>query len=445
MTELLRQKANESALNGLHYQAEKYLRQLIALHPSAPEHWLALASSHFSRGCFKDAIDDLIRFQKLGGVSQHTNFLFAKCHNALGDFLKANEFYRRALSDDASSKVQWEVGLQNLLFGRHGEGWSQYQARLKVHSLDYLHIYPFQFAPWSGFELNQTILIHGEQGLGDELMFSQFFNELIEKAKEFNAKLYVATNSVLFELLQESYPEIEFLLHDRGDLDVQNWGLGYVPDWFAQLPKHTQHAPIGSLPYLLKTEGVANKKGISPNAWQVQYFEGLLHQKIQASGWANPNGLKVGVAWCANNRTTFGLAKSIPLQTFENLSRIDGITLIGLQNAEYGSQAQDFPNVRMIDLHSELHGFNKTAGLIANLDLVISIDTSYAHLAAAMNKPTWVLLKKNHDWRFGLKDQESYFYSQMDLFRQESLGDWSVPLQAIESKARQLIKELALL
>ena len=101
------------------------------------------------------------------------------------------------------------------------------------------------------------------------------------------------------------------------------------------------------------------------------------------------------------------------------------------------------PRVRITDLQNEQKDFADTAAIVANLDLVISIDTSVAHLAGAMGKPLWVILSRSSDWRWLLEREDSPWYPTARLFRQSTLGDWQDVVARVEGELRALVARAA--
>jgi hypothetical protein len=134
--------------------------------------------------------------------------------------------------------------------------------------------------------------------------------------------------------------------------------------------------------------------------------------------------------------------RSILLEQLAPLTKLEGATFYSLQMGipadplkRWGSQ------VRVIDLEDEQKDFADTAAIVANLDLVISIDTSVAHLAGAMGKPVWILLCKSADWRWMLEREDSPWYPTARLFRQSTMGDWQAVAIAIEHELRKLVTQ----
>ena len=144
---------------------------------------------------------------------------------------------------------------------------------------------------------------------------------------------------------------------------------------------------------------------------------------------------KIGLAWAGNPRHTNDHNRSIPLASFAPLAAIQSAAFISLQKDNSGGIPPP-PGLELIDYTAELSDYADTAALIANLDLVISADTSVAHLAGAMGKPVWTLLPFHPDLRWLLDRADSPWYPTMRLFRQPRPHDWQTPIRAVADAIR---------
>jgi hypothetical protein len=134
--------------------------------------------------------------------------------------------------------------------------------------------------------------------------------------------------------------------------------------------------------------------------------------------------------------------RSLPLARLAPLSQVPGVRLISLQTGPAAREVHDLPKGFEVSAWTEeLEDFADTAALMANLDLIVTIDTAAAHLAGALAKPVWVMLRHPPDWRWMLHREDSPWYPTMRLFRQERRGDWTAPIgriaQALHALAGQ--------
>jgi ADP-heptose:LPS heptosyltransferase len=136
--------------------------------------------------------------------------------------------------------------------------------------------------------------------------------------------------------------------------------------------------------------------------------------------------LKIGLVWAGNPSQVNNQYRSAALSQLIPLANAGNITFYSLQKGPAASEAENPPQgMRLIDLSKEIDDFADTAALISLMDMVISVDTSVAHLAGAMAKPVWVLLSTKTDWRWLLDREDSPWYPTIRLFRQRHLGDWT--------------------
>jgi hypothetical protein len=152
-------------------------------------------------------------------------------------------------------------------------------------------------------------------------------------------------------------------------------------------------------------------------------------QRIAA---AAPRARKVGVVWTGDPANLGNRERSVTLEQLSALARVPGVSFFSLQKGGESARPGRIPEgMHFVDLTEGIRDFSDTAALLAQLDLLISIDTSVAHLAGAMDRPTWVLLPFSADWRYHVGRSDNPWYPRMRLFRQQAEGDWSVPLREL--------------
>jgi tetratricopeptide (TPR) repeat protein len=301
-----------------------------------------------------------------------------------------------------------------LLTGDWQRGWPESEWRWKTKGVASRC---FAQPLWDGALLSgKTILMHAEQGLGDTIQFVRY----AAIAERLGGTVVVECHKPLMPLL-ESCPGIDHLV-----------GQGN------ELPAFDVHAPLMSLPGILKTS-VATVPASIP--YLVAKPTLLEHWRKRLS---ELDGFKIGISWQGNPKHHRDRFRSIPLACFAPVAQIPGIRLISLQK---GAGSEQLVAVRdrfpVTDLASELDEqsgpFMDTAAVMKNLDLVITSDTATAHLAGALGVPVWVALSFAPDWRWLLDCTDCPWYPTMRLFRQKVLGDWSavfagmateLPLQA---------------
>jgi Flp pilus assembly protein TadD len=320
---------------------------------------------------------------------------------AAGRFDEATTVSRQALAKLPQSPLaHWNFGLMLLRHGDLENGLPEYEWRWQARELR-LKTRNFVQPRWDGSDLaGRRILLHAEQGFGDTIQFIRY----VPMVRARGGKIIVAAQPELTPLLQcvEGVEQWIPTANGFGDFDV--------------------HCPLASLPGVMKT--TAATIPAMPGYLQVNEELRLAWQEQVA---AEP-GLKVGIAWAGGPSHPHDRERSMRLAQLRPLAEVPGVTVISLQKGAASKQSVE--GIKVIDWTEEIEDFADTAALIANLDLVISVDTAVAHLAGAMGKPVWVLLAMVPDWRWMLDRQDSPWYPTMRLWRQKRWNDWQAPVAA---------------
>jgi tetratricopeptide (TPR) repeat protein len=269
---------------------------------------------------------------------------------------------------------------------------------------------------WLGKEdlRGKSILVFSEQGFGDTLQFCRYIEMLLSRGAD-----------VVFRVP----PQLKALLGClRGARIV---GADETP------PQTDFHCALLSLPYAFATD-----LGTIPD--RVPYLKAppeLVEQWRKRLAYVGRQ-FKVGIAWHGMHRKPFGEPeRSVPLHNFHQLARVPGVRLISLQKGDGVEELLDVPgDVRVETLGEEFDSgpdaFLDTAAVMMHLDLVVTVDTSLAHLAGSLARPTWIALKHLADWRWLLDRSDSPWYPSVRLFRQRSLGDWNGVFESIADALR---------
>ena len=316
------------------------------------------------------------------------------------DLPQAEKYFRAALAarpDHASS--HWNLGLLLLTQGDYERGLPLYEWRRKVPGLGASGRLPG--IEWDGCDLaGRRILVHAEQGFGDCLQCARYIPLLAQRG----AKIVLAIPAELTRLLK-CLPNVEHLMTLNDSL-----------------PAFDLHCPIMSLPSLFKTT-------LSTIPRTIPYLKADPELKTRWQSRLPRDGrLKVGIAWLGRKKPD--PHRTIPPAELSVLSKLEGIWFCSLQKPP----SEPPPGLPLTDFGSEIADFADTAALMENLDLIMSIDTSVAHLAGALGRPTWVLLKDVPDWRWLLDRPDSPWYPTMRLFRQPAPGDWKTPIAQIANE-----------
>ena len=327
--------------------------------------------------------------------------------HALGDVDQAIEAQRTALSlDPDSADAHWNLALSLLAAGDYRNGWREYQWRLGGER------FPTAAAGkpmWDGAPLaGRTLLLRSEQGFGDTLQFYRYAALLAREG---------------VRVLLECRPELLPLL-SRQKHGIRCFAAGEEP------PPFDTFAYLMSLPFLLGCT-------LSNLPARVPYLEPdpalSAHWEKALKGSAS---CRVGLAWAGSAGYSNDRSRSLPLHLLKPLAGIPGVRLYSLQIG--GAAALDAePWGRGVhDLSAALSDFAVTAAVIANLDLVVSVDTAVAHLAGALGKPVYLMLASPAEWRWLRERADSPWYPTMRLYRQERGGEWGEVIDAVVRDVR---------
>ena len=300
-----------------------------------------------------------------------------------------------------------------LVKGCYTLGWQLYEARWLATCKEYFR--NFKQLLWlNDFDISDKhILIHAEQGLGDVLNFFRYVDLVKSKAGK---------------VTLEVHAPLQRLLKNNTDVTVIANGTP-LPDFDVQ-------CPIMSLPLAFKTtvDTIPSiKKLISANAESISAWA----IKIAQLTAENPNALKIGFVATGNPKHVGDTARSISLQ--QMLDYLPSKQHLFCLQKEFRSRDKAIIDARadIFNLSAELKDFMDTAAVIENLDLVITVDTSVAHLAASMGKPTWILLPFSPDFRWLLDRNDSPWYLSAKLYRQTTLNNWDDVFARINADLQQ--------
>ena len=419
--------------------------------PNSAETYVELGLLHFSMGNLSDAIESLQNALEIDskyydawnnlGVIQKENGDFEKSLYSYGqaievDSYNPNAFANRGvlkhmlgLFDDALSDLNqaiqlapntasYHLSLGQLLLtlGEYEQGWQEFEQRWQYLSDNQVNVSRYKNFPlWTGREslIGKRILLYAEQGLGDTLQFCRYINLVALLGGE-----------VIFEC---EAPLVELFRNLDGPrhLIVQ----GAPGNQKEALPEFDFQCPLMSLPRVFRTtlDSIPNAVPYifaSPNKvrdWEIRL--GAKHRPRVGLVWSG--GLRPGQPelWSVNKR------RNIALSTLATLRDVP-VDFVSLQKGDFAEAEltelvnSNWDGPSLINHVAQLQDFSDTAALIANLDLVISVDTSTAHLSAALGKPTWILNRFDTCWRWLINREDSPWYPSVRLYRQSELNLW---------------------
>lgn len=407
-------RANRGAALAQLERYEEALAEFDAVLAIAPQNAMALynrANALASLGRYADSLAVFDRLLAL--VPQHVVAWNNRGNtlSALKRHIDAVTSFARAIAlQPEYADAHFNQALALLATGDYRRGFAAYEWRWKRTGMPqarrnygrplWLGEYPLA---------RKTVLVHAEQGLGDTIQFARYIPQLARAD---------AT------IVLEAPPELKSLLSRLA-------GVTRVVARGEALPACDVHCPLGSLPLACKTE-LASVPAEIPYLAADENRIAQWRPRLEAH--KRP---RVALVWAGNVSHANDRNRSLALSKLKPLLENSAVQFVSLQRELRDSDATELKNApNVLHLGATLTDLDDTAAIVALCDLVISVDTSVAHLAAAMGRPTWVLLPFSPDWRWTLAGEQSPWYPAARLFRQPQLGDW-------ESVIARLRTELA--
>ncbi len=389
------------------------LSRALVLRPHAPEFHSNLGLLHQARGdfdlaiqCYRDALS--------------LDPAYAPAHNNLGLALQEQQDVRAAidafraavLHQPEFAEAHWNLSLALLLAGEFAEGFAEQEWRIAVEKHRAWWARRRQFPMWTGEPVaGKRVLILAEQGMGDMIQFVRYAQPLAARGA-----------TVLLEA-----PE------DLADLLRSAPGVAGIVPRDGPYPPCDFQVPVMSLPLPFATTVATSP---SPRAY-------LRADETRRARWSGLLGVRdrprAGIAWAGNPEHSRDRFRSMPLSAFEPLLAMNAIEWISLQKGGPAAEVAMLPpGCQLRDLTAESRNFADLAALTAELDVVLTVDTSIVHLAGALGVPTLLLLDTGHDWRWLQERTDSIWYPGVRVLRQPVRGDWTsvIAMAAAELRRR---------
>ena len=395
-------------------------RRLLALEPDHAEAHAGLGNALHARGMIDDAIAAFRRALVLKPDLAEAQFNLANTLQDAGRIAEALGHFARAVEIKPDYvEAHWNRSLALLATGDLETGWPEYEWRWQ-RSYSQPMLRRFAQPQWRGEPLDgRRILLHAEQGLGDTLQFCRY------------ARL-VAARRPAGLVLEVPPPLVGVLTDSFADLDIEIVPMASDFPGSEGLPRFDVHCPLMSLPLVFGTR-LDTIPGDLPYL-RVDRDKTLRWQGL-VGGAPRP---RVGLVWAGGIRANHAEAvatdrrRSVPLAQLAPLGTVPGVTWYSLQKGAPAAQAKEPPaGLAPIDLMDAVETFADTAALAAQLDLVISVDTSVAHLVAGLGKPVWLLSRFDGCWRWLLDRDDSPWYPTVRLYRQTVPGDWTPTIERL--------------
>ncbi|WP_242012676.1 tetratricopeptide repeat protein [Acetobacter lambici] len=396
--------------------AKSLLAHAVRIKPDMPDAWSNFANVLFETQDYNGAIEAYKKCLTL--QPQHSLALsnLGVVLDCQGRHAVALNFHKAALQiepDNGQSRTNYALSL--LAGGDYVEGFKAYEWRWNSNIIGKHNL---QGPVWDGKPfLGKTLLVHTEDGFGDMLHFVRF----VPYAAKRGGKIIVKVRKELLTLLQRSFPEQLFITVDE------------------VAPPHDLECSVGSLPYLLGTtlDTIPLANGyLVPDPDKVAIWKSRLDKDLFFMS-AAPT-LRIGLVWAGSPHREVRYVefvdqrRSINLHSMAPLAKVPNILFYSLQVGEKGIQAKTPPaGMKLVNHTNLLHDFDDTAALIANLDMVISVDTSVVHLAAALGKPVWMLSRFDQCWRWLSGRTDTPWYNHLRIYQQSEPLDWDAPINKV--------------
>mgnify|MGYP006276015421 CR=1 FL=1 len=339
-----------------------------------------------------------------------------------GQIDKALNLYRKVVElRPEHAEARYSISNIELLKGDLKSGFKNYDWRMQMSEWQQKYpLFIFQKPMWQGEPFKgKTLLVHDEQGFGDAVMFIRY----LPLIKELGGQTVLVTRKPLMNLVK-NIPGIDRIVERSFDP--------------GQLPAFDLYVFLLSLPGIFQTTFntiPCQMPYLSADRAVQQKWETVIAQKEERKKY------RIGLVWAGQPKHLNDRNRSIPLRMFLPLLHRPECVFVGLQKGERAEEAEDLPEeVQFINPGESFQDFSDTAAVIACLDLVLTVDTSVAHLAGAMGVKVWTLLPFNNDWRWLESGNTSPWYPTMTLFRQKGPDRWE---EVINRVAEELSTRLS--
>ncbi len=313
--------------------------------------------------------------------------------------------------DPAMPGAHFELAEAELLQGNWEAGWEEYEWRYRIAGVPPL-MPPTDKKQWGGAPLpGQTLLLIADQGFGDVIQFARY----IGWAASFCGHIAIAGSTEVAKLLAQIHPAATVF---------QRW---------EDAPAYAAFCPLSGLPRLHRTR-------IDTVPAPVPYLHAdparIATWRARLDGLVPAGYRRIGIVWAGRPTHNNDRNRSAKLTDFAPLARLPRTALISLQKGDTAAQAGIyFGRAPLINLGAEINDYDDTMAILATLDLLVTVDTSVAHLAGAMGRPAWVMLPRAPDWRWLRDRTDTPWYPTMRLFRQAGHRDWSGVMAAVAEAA----------
>jgi Flp pilus assembly protein TadD len=390
-----------------HARAVEYYARAIELGMNVADTYYSMGNACHQLGEVERAV---LLFRKAVELKPHDVASLNNLGKSLSDCNRLEEAidaYNRGLAIDPQyALARYGRAITLLAAGRLTEGFREYN-QWRTHGIK-----PRQFTQpeWQGEHIpDKTLFLHAEQGFGDAMQYARFLPEVRKRAGR---------------VILECRPDLKTFFTYCGCADE-------VIAYSETIPPFDCFTSMASLPGIIRVT-----LPTIPN--QVPYLKAPTEKKLPPA----PAGqLRVGVVWAGNPGHHNNAARSMRLKQFAPILDVPGVTFYSLQKVVPEPDAALFQSrSRIVDLSGGFDSFLETAEMVAQLDLIIAVDTAVAHLAGALARPVWVLLPFAPDWRWLMDREDTPWYPTMRLFRQKHRAEWAPVIVRVTEELGRMAK-----
>lgn len=414
---------------GLLARAQLHYEQALRLEPDHPGALNNLSDLLRRRGRSAEAWACIERYLAAGHDPAGLEIRIAKIADDTGQGDTAAEWFARAAAADPGDACRWEWAMQQLRDEDFAAGFAGYEARRRIYGHEALGLVDYSMPEWQGEPLaGKALLVHKEQGLGDVLMFAGCLADLPGTL----GALHIAVQPPLVRLFAQSFPEAQVWPSTSSAASTDERGQR----WRGAAGAIDLHCPFGSL---------ARHTGCPEPRTYLRADEtdrAVWRARLGRLAGGDAPALRAGLVISArpDGLAGAGIAegppKCLPPQLAHALA-VPGIAWFGLHDRATAEDLAAVPGLGVIDTSDWLHDMADTAALVAELDLVVAVDTAVAHLAGALGKPVLLMLRHQADWRWGRTRTSARWYPQCTLFRQQVEGDWAPVVAAVAAQLHE--------
>ncbi len=397
-------------------------QQALQLNTSSAETFNNLGALHYKEGDHLTARSLLEQALAIRPKYPDALYNLGNVLAALGKFQKAAARYQQALVlRPEHASTHFNLGITRLLLGDLASGWPDWEWRWRSTQAPFLR--NFQQPAWTGEPLEgRRILLYAEQGIGDTLHFLRYLHQVAARG----GRVILEVQKPLLALLLDHSDAHQVVAHGEPlpafDLQCSLMSLGAIfKTTLTSVPPVDSYLPsLGRKPASL----CPGRTGVSP--------------------------LQAGLVWAGNPAHERDSHRSISLDVLAPLFEVEGVVWHSLQHGNAAVQLTKTlrPDVssasgldsQIIDQGSNFTSFADTHCAMQQLDIIITVDTSVAHLAGSMGKPVWIMLPCHPDWRWLLKRRDTPWYPSARLFRQTTPGDWISVVHQLRAELQLLVR-----